>query len=366
MPNLSDNNQPNSPQTIILKPKLGGFLWAYIIFSIPAFLSGLMWLVIVFVILVGSFAAVGGSKTKSGINGINTEEPLNLQVVQSGKNPEGVLIYDLTGAITSGNFNSGGAELEINTRKVAKDFAQIKANSSIKNVVFKMNTPGGELYASEILGDLMSDLQTSKVKTVPNIYFDQISASGGLWSSYKTKGYIMGSPYGETGSIGVIMKMPNLKGLADKIGYSQTTIKSSASKDIGDPFRDVTTDEKKYFQDQLDVYYNRFKSIVAAGRKLESSQVEALATGLVFPNFEAKQKGLLDEIGDINKLVQKSASEANLTDYTVYRIEHKSDIFSKLLQGSSVFSMFQTKDLPLPTKLQSGQIYLIDEMKAYN
>jgi protease IV len=360
MSNSPDNNQ----QTVIVKPKLGGFLWAYIIFSIPAFLSGLMWLVIVFLILVGSLAAVGGSKTS---NGISREDPLNLQVVQSAKNPDGILIYDLTGAITSGNFSASGTDVEINTRKVAKDFAQIKANSNIKNVVFRMNTPGGELYASEVLGDLMSDLQTSKVKSVPNIYFDQISASGGLWSSYKTKGYIMGSPYGETGSIGVIKHIPNYKGIADKIGYSQTTIKSSASKDIGDPLRDVSADEKKYLQDQLDVYYNRFKSIVAAGRKLESSQVEAMATGLVFPNFEAKQKGLLDEIGDINKLVQKSASEANLpADYTVYKIEHKSDILSRFFQGSSILSLFQSQNLPLPTRLQPGYIYLIDETKVYN
>ena len=309
------NNQP-PPQTHIIKPQLRGFCWAYIIFSLPSFLTSVLVLSLVVILTLVSIAGAGSSKS-----GVDKQEPLALETIQKSKNPNGILIYELSGAITSGNFNTNGSELEINTRKVVKDFEQIKKNPLIKNVVFKFNTPGGELYASEVLGDLITDLQSSKNQSVPNIYFDQLSASGGLFSSYKTKGYIMGSKYGETGSIGVIMKLPNYKGIADKIGYSQTTIKSSASKDIGDPFRDISPDERKYFQDQLNTYYTRFKDIVGSGRRLSPDKVEELATGLVFSNQEALQKGLLDNIGDINQLVQKSASEVSLTDYSVYKIE---------------------------------------------
>ena len=353
---MSNNQLP--PQTHIIKPQLRGFFWAYIIFSLPSFLTSVLVLSLVIILTLVSIAGAGSSKS-----GVDKQEPLALETIQKSKNPNGILIYELSGAITSGNFNTNGSELEINTRKVAKDFEQIKKNPLIKNVVFKFNTPGGELYASEVLGDLITDLQSSKNQSVPNIYFDQLSASGGLFSSYKTKGYIMGSKYGETGSIGVIMKLPNYKGIADKIGYSQTTIKSSASKDIGDPFRDVSPDERNYFQDQLNTHYKRFKDIVASGRKISPNKVEELATGLVFNNQEALQKGLLDNIGDINQLVQKSASEVSLTDYSVYKIEKKSDVLSRFFSGSSVLNIFGASQLSIPTKLNTGQPYLIDELR---
>jgi protease IV len=358
----SNNNQ--TTQTVIVKPKIGGFLWAYIIFSLPGFLVSILWVIVSVILMIALLAGIGAtSQANAG------QESLGLEVLKTGKSSDGVLVYDLAGAITSGNFSNSSTGLEINTTKVAKDFAKIKANPQIKNVVFRMNTPGGELYASEILGDLMADLQNSKVKTVPNIYFDQISASGGLWSSYKTKAYVIGSPYGETGSIGVIQAIPNYKGIADKIGYSQTIIKSSESKDIGNPFKDMTMDEKKFLQSQLDIYYNRFKSIVATGRNLDLNQVESLATGFVFSNAEAKQKGLLDEVGSIDTLIQKSAKEAGLSsDYSVYKVERKSNPFGSLLsglEGSSLLNFFGSQNLPVPTKLQSGQVYLIDESRSF-
>jgi protease IV len=347
------------PQTHIIKPKLGGFLFSYILFSLPGFIVGIIWLLVSIVFLIGAMAGFGSSGSASGI-----DQSLEIATYREGKSKEGVLIYELNGPITSGNLSESSNQVEINTTKVAQDFKKIKEDPNIKNIVFKVNTPGGELYASEILGDLILDLQNSKSKTTPIFYFDQLSASGGLWSSYKTGGYVFGSPYGETGSIGVFMSLPNYKGIADKIGYSETVIKSSSAKDLGNPFREITKEEKEYLQKRLDEYTARFKAIVANGRKMDLAKVEELATGLTFPNKEALQKGLVDEVGDIEKAIFKAASEGQLSaDYTVYKTERKPGIFSQLFQGKTFQNLLGLPQIDANFKLQPGHAYAIDETK---
>jgi signal peptide peptidase SppA len=355
---IMDNNNQN----LTIKPKIGGFLAAYIIFSLPGFLIGLISLLLVIILGIGAIAGASAAGAE------NPGSKLELKAINDSKSEKGVLIYDLTGAITSGNFESGVAqETTINTKKVKKDFEEIKKNENIKNVVFRMNTPGGEVFASELLGDLITDLQKSKSPTQPNIYFEQLAASGGLWASYKSNGYIVGSPYGQTGSIGVVLHIPNFKGLSEKVGYSETIIKSADSKDIGNPLRDITEEEKAYFQKELDVSYNRFKQLVKTSRKLSDIEVANLASGLVWGNLEAKQKGLIDQVGDIDILTSKAAKEVGLPeDYKVWIIEKKSNPIQELLSAKTFQGILGLQGIETITKtmsLKSGQAYAIDEMR---
>jgi protease IV len=354
---MNDNNQ-----NLTIKPKIGGFLAAYIIFSLPGFLIGLVSLLLIIILGFGAIA---------GASAAGAESPgsrLELKAINDSKADNGVLIYDMSGAITSGNFDSGvSQEASINTKKIKKDFEEIKKNNNIKNVVFRLNTPGGEVFASEILADLITDLQKSKSPTQPNIYFEQLSASGGLWASYKSNGYIVGSPYGQTGSIGVVMHLPNFKGLSEKIGYSETIIKSSNSKDIGNPLREITEDEKAYFQKELDVSYSRFKQLVKTSRKLSDAEVENLATGLVWYNTEAKQRGLIDQVGNVDILTTKAAKEVGLSeDYKIWVIEKKSNPFQELLSAKTFPGILGLQGIETITKtmnLKAGQVYAIDEIR---
>jgi protease IV len=352
----------NHDQNITIKPKIGGFLIAYILFSLPGFLIGLVSLLLVIILGIGAIAGTAAAKNNSSF------QSLDLKSTNDSTSENGILIYELAGEITSGNFSKpSSGNPTINIDKVKTDFEQIKKNPKIKNVVFKVNTPGGEIYASEILGDLISDLQKSKVNAAPNVYFDQLAASGGLWASYKAGSFIVGSPYGETGSIGVIMHLPNFKNLSEKVGYSETIIKSTTSKDIGNPLRDISEIEKDYFQQQVNESFSKFKQLVVDNRKLTSIQVDAIATGLTFPNREARQKGLIDQIGDIDFLVTKAAREANVgTDYEVWTIEKKTNPFQELLSAKSFSNLLGLQGLENATKslnLKSGQVYAIDEMK---
>ena len=352
----------NANQNITIKPKIGGFLIAYVLFSLPGFIIGLISLLLV--VVLGTSLITSSIATKNS----SSFQTLNFESNNDSSSEDGILIYELTGEIASGNFKKASAtDSGINVEKVKQDFEQIKKNPRVKNVVFKLNTPGGEIYASEILGDLISDLQKSKVKAAPNVYFDQLAASGGLWASYKAGSFIVGSPYGETGSIGVILHLPNFKSLSEKVGYSETIIKSTASKDIGNPLRDISEIEKDYFQQQVNQSFGKFKQLVIDNRKLTPTEVDRIATGLTFPNLEAKQKGLIDQVGDVDFLVTKAAREANIgTDYKVWTIEKKTNPLQDLLSASSFSNLLGLQGIENATKslgLKSGQVYAIDEMK---
>jgi hypothetical protein len=132
----SQNNHQQNPQVIEIKPKLGGFLWSYIIFSLPGFLGGLVWLLVAFVVLIGSLAGIAGSTGSKSDLGSDTK--LNYETVVGFENnnklesTEQILIYDLSGAITSDS-NIDSSLDGINVKKVKKDFDNIKKDSTIKN-----------------------------------------------------------------------------------------------------------------------------------------------------------------------------------------------------------------------------------------
>jgi protease IV len=368
LPSSLNNNNSSTPQVIEIKPKLGGFLWSYIIFSLPGFLGGLVWLLVAFVVLIGSLAGIAGStNTKSDYN---SDTKLNYETVAGFENSnklastDQVLIYNLSGAITYDS-NLDPSVDGINVKKIKKDFESIKKDPTIKNVVFKFNTPGGEVFASEILGDLIRDLIQAKTPNQPGIfYFDQIVASGGLLATYKSPNYVIASPYGETGSIGVIMHVPNYKSLAEKVGYSETVIKSTASKDIGNPLREISENEKAYLQEQLDTQYSRFKNIVGIGRKLDSTKVDPIANGLVWFNSEAKTKGLVDEIGDINLAVVTAAKNINLDNYKVIETKKNDNFFKSIFSGQTFMQNFGlVNQINKQFNFKSGLVYAIDDTR---
>ena len=362
-----DLNSQSTPQVIEVKPKLGGFLWSYIIFSIPGFLTGLVWLLIACVVLIGAVAGLAGSDKSQDFN---PESKLNFETVagfeNSNKNnsADQVLIYDLSGPITYDS-NLDPSSDGINVKKVKKDFETIKKDPTIKNVVFRFNTPGGEVFASEILGDLIKDLITAKAPNqTATFYFDQIVASGGLLATYKAPNYVVGSPYGQTGSIGVIMHIPNYKSLAEKVGYYETIIKSTTSKDIGNPLRDISDSEKNYLQEQLDTMYNRFKNIVGTGRKLDASRVDAIATGLVWFNSDAKTKGLVDEVGEVDLAVRVAAKNVNIENYKVVEVKKDTNFFKSIFSGQEFLKNFGAfNQINKQFNFKSGLVYAVDDTR---
>jgi protease-4 len=361
-----DNNPQTTNQIVELKPKLGGFLISYIILSLPGFLSGLLWLLISVLVFISVIAGLASGNSNSK----NSELPLKL--TQDNKATSGVLIYDLRGQIQTGTtiLPASARATGIYTELVKEDFAKIKKDTNIKNVVFRLNTPGGSVFASEILGDLIADLIKAKGQSQAVFYYDQLAASGGLLATMKNENnYIVGSTYGETGSIGVVLSVPNYKKLADNIGYSETVIKSTPNKDYGNPLRDLTPDERNFLQNQINDTYNQFVGIVQRGRKLPLEKVKEIANGFIYPNTKAKDYGLLDELGSVDLAVKKAADNAKLGNkYNVWELSLERGLLDGLVGNSVLSSVLgisekTAKMVDRATVLQPGVVYALDLTK---
>ena len=357
--------EASKPQLHIIKPKLGGFLAAYIIFGLPGLVASLVWLLVGVVALVGISASIASAE-------LQPTDTLTFTEIKSGDRKKTILVYNLNGPISIGTSSlpSSSRETGIYTELVKKDFDLIKKESNIENVVFRLNTPGGEATASKILGDLINDLVKSKGQDEALFYFDRIAASGGLLAAYKSpKNYIIGSPYGMTGSIGVYLTLPNFTGTAEKIGYSQTVIKSTSGKDLGDPLEPTTKQTIEYYQKQIDRQFSDFKNITASGRKMTVEEVAKVADGMVYFNDEAKKMNLLDELGSLDLATSRAAKNSNLGDnYRVEEIKSEFGIFESLLANNATQNFFgisksTQKVIDRATFFKPGTAYYIDETR---
>jgi protease-4 len=138
-----------------------------------------------------------------------------------------------------------------------------------------------------------------------------------------------------TGSIGVIMLTVNAKGLLEKVGVEASAITSGPRKDMGSPFRMMTLEERVIFQSVIDSFYQRFLSVVQAGRpNLSADQIKKLADGRIYSGEQAKAAGLVDEIGYLDDALELAKKKAGLTEARVVtygrRGEYQNNIYSRL------------------------------------
>jgi protease IV len=345
-------------QKVEITPKLNNFFWLYLLNSIPKILISILVILLILLILI-SFI-VGASIDSA------TSENLVFKKIEDNKSQNNVLVYNLNGAIQSGRNSEISSNSGIFLDDVKEDFVKIGNDASIKNIVFKFNSPGGEVFASEELGDEITNLLKKKNIKEGIFYFDSIAASGALFASYKVpNNYIFASKYGETGSIGVRLEIPNITKLADNVGYKQIVIKSGNSKDIGSPFREPTSEEYAYIQGQINQVYNRFVDIVATGRESTKEQILPIANGYTYFNDKAKDLKLVDELSEnINSAIKKAGS--NLENYNVIEIEKPKSFLESLGVKYGInnnFYLSPTANITnsVNTKIKKGVFYAIDE-----
>ncbi len=127
-----------------------------------------------------------------------------------------------------------------------------------------------------------------------------VAASGGLYSALSAS-KIFAQPGTMTGSIGVILQIPNVAKIADEYKFSMTTIKSGKFKDVGNMFREMTDEERAYLQETIMIAYHDFVNAVSEGRQLDPKNIESFADGRVILGTQAKELKLIDEFGDVHE-----------------------------------------------------------------
>ena len=162
-------------------------------------------------------------------------------------------------------------------------------------LLLRIDSPGGTVGDSQEIHAALLRLREKGCRVVAS--FGNISASGGVYIGVAAE-TIVANPGTITGSIGVILRGNNLSELLDKIGIRFETVKSGTYKDILSPDRALSPEERQLLQDLIDSSYSQFVDAVAEGRGLEPDAVKAFADGRVFSGAQAKDLGLVDELGD--------------------------------------------------------------------
>lgn len=203
---------------------------------------------------------------------------------------ENVGVVKIEGIITD------SASINESIRKFAKD-------ENIKAIVLRINSPGGGVGPSQEIYEEVKKLRDKKV-VVASI--GAVGASGGYYIACGAD-KIVANPGSITGSIGVIMEFLNLKELIEKLGMKGMVVKSGPLKDVGNPLRDMTEEERKLLKTLIDNIHYQFVDAVADGRKLERSKVEVIADGRIFSGEQAKELGLVDILGNFYDAIDVSA-----------------------------------------------------------
>jgi len=181
-----------------------------------------------------------------------------------------------------------------------KDYVK---DSSIKAIVLRIDSPGGAVAPSQ---EIYEEVRKAVAKKKIVVSMGSVAASGGYYiASPATR--IIANPGTLTGSIGVIMEIPNVEGLMNKIGVKTEVIKSGRHKDIASVFRGIKKEEKQILQSVLDNVHEQFILAVAEGRKMLHDDVVRIADGRVFTGEQALKIGLVDELGNLEDAVKIAA-----------------------------------------------------------
>ncbi len=224
-----------------------------------------------------------------------------------------------------------GGRGSVDAEDVMKLVKRYEGESGMKAVVVRIDSPGGAVAPSQEIYDELRKLAESKVVVCS---MGNVAASGGFYVAMACD-KIVAEPGTLTGSIGVLSQFPNFKGLADKLQVKMETVKSGKLKDAGNPFRDMTPEDRAYWQSLVDEVHQQFVGAVVDARGLDEAEVKKLADGRVLTGEQAQKLGLVDAIGNLHDAVDLAMEQANLTGEPrlVYPPDERARFFEDLLGG---------------------------------
>ncbi len=186
---------------------------------------------------------------------------------------------------------------------IIEEIHQYLEDEGVKAIILRIDSPGGGVGPSqEIYREIIKIKSKKKVVTS----MGSVAASGGYYVACASD-LIVANPGTITGSIGVLMEFTNIEEFFKKIGIKGVVVKSGELKDMGSPFREMTPEERRILQGVIDNVHQQFIQAVADGRKLDRSKVAQIADGRILTGEQAKQLGLVDQIGNLEDAIDTTA-----------------------------------------------------------
>lgn len=237
-----------------------------------------------------------------------------------GRGAAKILLLDVSGLISE---EGGGQLLTIGTPparvpllvRVREELTKAAEDAKVRALVVRVNSPGGTVTASDIIYQELREFRRRSNVPVVAALMD-LAASGGYYVALAAD-TIVAHPTTVTGSIGTVMVSFDAQGLMQKIGLGARTIKSAEHKDMGSPFRELTTDERAIFQSVIDDLNRQFVAKVVERRKLPEGRARALADGRIYTAEQALAHGLIDRVGYMSDVLAVARRAAGVEEARV-------------------------------------------------
>ncbi len=239
----------------------------------------------------------------------------------------GVGVVRIYGRIQMASQRTGMVGINAGADAIVEQLTRLERDSRIRAVVIRINSPGGTVAATQEIFNKIMEMRKKNITVVASM--GDMAASGGYYIASACN-YIFANYGTITGSIGVIIMSPDLRGLFDKLGIKMNVIKSGKYKDILASYRNVSSEERQLIQELVDTSYGKFLKDVSLGRNIPISDFKQYADGRVFTGATAVEYKLIDQVGTYNDSLKKARELAGLpADATVY--EKTASPFEELL-----------------------------------
>ena len=269
--------------------------------------------------------------------GCEKDENLRTLSIEDMKNVKRNIPLDKSGNIIAVYYAFGEIDASIpsnegiNPEKVINDLRKIREDESIKALVFRVNSPGGSAYGSE---QIWREIVLMREKKPVIVSMGDYAASGGYYISCAAD-CIVANPTTLTGSIGIFGMFPNFDGLLnDKLGLHFDIVKTNKFADLGSRNRPFNEGEKEILQNYINNGYELFVKRCADGRGMSTEAIKKIAEGRVWTGAAAKELGLVDELGGLDKALEIAAQKAEVDSYSVINFPSPENPILSLLNNS--------------------------------
>lgn len=268
------------------------------------------------------------------VNSLFIEDMINVKKnVPKDKSGNAIAVYYAVGEIVDTAPSSTGTQEVIDGQKVARDLRRLREDDNVKAVVLRVNSPGGSAYASE---QIWHEVVRLKEKKPVVVSMGDYAASGGYYISCAATA-IYADATTLTGSIGIFGMIPSGEKLfKDKLGLDFDVVKTNKMSDMGAGLgmlatRPFNAAEQEVLQNYVNDGYKLFVNRCSEGRNMPVEAIEKIAEGRVWTGEMAKELGLVDELGGIDKALEAAAGLAGIENYSVIGKPEKENFFMSFL-----------------------------------
>lgn len=284
------------------------------------------------------------------VNAFPTNEMTQVTVAKSGRffEKNRIALIDVTGILRSGD---GGFSLLGGTTvgELQEQLDRAAADRGVKAVVLRINTPGGEVSASDTMFRAIQRFRETTGRPVVASIVD-LGTSGGYYISLGAD-RIVACPTAITGSVGVIMEFINVEGLFNKIGVQSQTIVSGPRKDAGSPFRPMTPEEKELMAGVNGTLFKRFTDLVTASRhEMTAEDMAVISDGRIVTADQALKLKMIDRIGYLEDALSDARVMAGVSSADVILYRPQSNGLANIYASSGMTTDFAQKAAALLLK----------------